>query len=126
MLEYRTVQYSLSINSLTHFSGGYERFKIKRYSPGTVFGIRARGEERKVGKGGDKKGPEIRPREISFESFSLTGFPFCKTLFELEHEVGILGPVCIKIKKSQMSRIFLSMCDVKIFLTFTSPNMVLL
>jgi hypothetical protein len=25
-----------------------------------------------------------------------------------------------------MSRIFLSMCDVKIFLTFTSPNMVLL
>jgi hypothetical protein len=43
--------------------------------------------------GGDKKEPEIRPREISFESFSLTGFPFCKTLFELEHEVGILGPV---------------------------------
>ena len=33
---------------------------------------------------------------------------------------------CIKIKKSKMSRIFLSMCDVKIFLTFTSPNMVLL
>ena len=30
---------------------------------------------------------------------------------------------CIKIKKSKM---FLSMCDVKIFLTFTSPNMVLL
>ena len=29
-------------------------------------------------------------------------------------------------KKSKMSRIFLSMCDVKIFLTFTSPNMVLL
>jgi hypothetical protein len=35
---------------------------------------------------------------------------------------------CIKIKKSRkMSRMFfLSMCDVKIFLTFTSPNMVLL
>ena len=32
----------------------------------------------------------------------------------------------IKIKKSKMSRIFLSMCDVKVFLTFTSPNMVLL
>jgi hypothetical protein len=35
----------------------------------------------------------FKNREISFESFSLTGFPFCKTLFELEHEVGILGPV---------------------------------
>ena len=33
---------------------------------------------------------------------------------------------CIKIKKLKMSIIFLSMCDVKIFLTFTSPNMVLL
>jgi hypothetical protein len=32
----------------------------------------------------------------------------------------------VKIKKSKMSRIFLSMCDVKIFLTFTSPNMILL
>jgi hypothetical protein len=63
---------------------------IKRYSPGTDFGIRARGEERKVGKGGGKKGSKIRPREISFESFSLTAFPFCKALFELEHEVGIL------------------------------------
>jgi hypothetical protein len=32
-----------------------------------------------------------------------------------------------KDKKSKMSRMFfLSMCDVKIFLTFTSPNMVLL
>ena len=31
-----------------------------------------------------------------------------------------------KDKKSKMSRIVLSMCDVKIFLTFTSPNMVLL
>ena len=30
------------------------------------------------------------------------------------------------IIKSQMSIIFLSMCDVKVFLTFTSPNMVLL
>jgi hypothetical protein len=65
MLEYRTVQYSLSIKSFTDLFGGYERFKIKRYSLGTDFGIRARGEERKVGKGGDKKGPEIRPREIS-------------------------------------------------------------
>ena len=79
------------MKSLTDFSGGYERFKIKRYSPGTDFGIRARGEERKVGKGGDKKGPEIRPRVISFESLPPTAFPFCKTLFELEHEVGILG-----------------------------------
>jgi hypothetical protein len=33
---------------------------------------------------------------------------------------------CIKIKKLKMSIILLSMCDVKIFLTFTSPNMVLL
>ena len=39
-----------------------------------------------------------------------------------------LYTACIKIKKSRkMSRMFfLSMCDVKIFLTFTSPNMVLL
>jgi hypothetical protein len=98
MLEYRTAQYSLSIKSFTDFSGEYERFKIKRYSPGTDFGIRARGEERKVGKGGDKKGPEIRQKEISFESFSLTAFPFCKTLFELEHEVEILGPVYSSLK----------------------------
>jgi hypothetical protein len=35
---------------------------------------------------------------------------------------------CIKIKKSKNVKdiFFLSMCDVKIFLTFTSPNMVLL
>ena len=98
MLEYGTVQYSLSMKSLTDFPGGYERFKIKPYSPGTDFGIRASGEERKVGKNGDKKGPEIRRREISFESFSLTAFPFCKTLFELEHEVGILGPVYSSLK----------------------------
>jgi hypothetical protein len=91
MLEYRTVQYSLSIKSFTDFSGGYERFKIKRYSPGTDFGIRARGEERKVGKGGVKKGPEIRPKRNVFVSFSLTAFPFCKTFFELEHEVGNLS-----------------------------------
>lgn len=98
MLEYRTIQYSLSIKSFTDFSRGYERFKIKRYSPGTDFGIRARGEERKVGKGGGKKGPEIRPREISVESFSLTAFPFCKTLLELEHEIGIVGQAYLKFK----------------------------
>jgi hypothetical protein len=34
--------------------------------------------------------------------------------------------VCPFVLLSQMSRIFLSMCDVKVFLTFTSPNMVLL
>ena len=78
MLEYRTVQYSLSIKSFIDFSGGYERFKIKRYSPGTDFGIRARGEERKVGKGGDKKGPEIRPREISLKVFLLLLFRSAK------------------------------------------------
>ena len=54
--------------------------------------------ERKVGKGGVKKGPEIRLRVISFESLPPTTFPFCKTLFELEHEVGILGPVYPSLK----------------------------
>jgi hypothetical protein len=98
MLEYRKIQYSLSIKSFTDFSGGYERFKIKRYSPGTDFGIRARGEERKVGKGGVKKGPEIRPKRNVFVSFSLTAFPFCKTLFELEHEVGIVGQAFSSLK----------------------------
>jgi hypothetical protein len=78
MLEYRTVQYSLSIKIAYRFLWGYERFKIKRYSPGTVFGIRARGEERKVGKGGDKKGPEIRPREISLKVFLLLLFRSAK------------------------------------------------
>ena len=31
-----------------------------------------------------------------------------------------------EVKKNVNDIIFLSMCDVKIFLTFTSPNMVLL
>ena len=33
---------------------------------------------------------------------------------------------CIKIKSQICQEFFLSMCDVKIFFTFTSPNMVLL
>ena len=36
------------------------------------------------------------------------------------------GRKCIKIKSQICQEIFLSMCDVKIFLTFTSPIMVLL
>ena len=44
-----------------------------------------------------------------------------------ESRFGKIWYEYIKIKMSKMSRIFfLSMCDVKIFLTFTSPNMVLL
>jgi hypothetical protein len=44
------------------------------------------------------------------------------------YECNILYIKCIKIRKStKMSKIFfLSMCDVKVFLTFTSLNLVLL
>ena len=44
-----------------------------------------------------------------------------------ESRFGKIWYEYIKIKKSKnVKDIFLSMCDVKIFLTFTSPNMVLL
>jgi hypothetical protein len=39
---------------------------------------------------------------------------------------GGWGKLVVKVTYLIVSRIFLSMCDVKVFLTFTSPNMVLL
>jgi hypothetical protein len=60
-LEYRTVQNCLSIKSFTELLGRYERFNTKRNSPGTLLGINARGEQRRVGNGGDENGSEIRP-----------------------------------------------------------------
>jgi hypothetical protein len=65
---------------------------------------------------------------IAYNFFCRDGIYFDKILvsenklFKRSNKANLL----IALKKSKMSRIFLSMRDVKIFLTFTSPNMVLL
>jgi hypothetical protein len=46
--------------------------------------------------------------------------------YGLHHDLADRYVLSVSPMTTDMSRIFLSMCDVKIFLTFTSPNMVLL
>ena len=50
----------------------------------------------------------------------IVSIPLCIRVFP------VIQIIIETIEKLKMSIIFLSMCDVKIFLTFTSPNMVLL
>ena len=83
----------MSIKLLTDLSSGYDKFKIKRNSPGTDFGTKARGEHRNVEIGGIKYGPDMRPRASSLSILSLIVVEFLRVLGEFLQNMGDRGRV---------------------------------